>query len=325
MIENKVVLITGAAGFIGSHLTEELLKHDNYLILIDNFNEYYEGKDYNIREITKNYQENKNFKLFKEDLTNKTVFKKINHSLDYIFHLAAQAGVRYSIAHATEITHNNIESTLNIFEFALNTNVEKIIYASSSSVYGNPIYTPVDENHPKNPISPYAISKYCGEIYADYYYREKGLPITSLRFYTVYGPRGRPDMAIRKFFNAMFKNEAITIYGDGTQLRDFTYISDIINGLILAAESKRSSGEVFNLGCSNPISINDLVEKMYAISKTPKKFTHAEKQEGDVNITHSDILKAKKILGYFPKVNIDEGLKYQWEWQRKYLQFLKKA
>ncbi|MHA1724739.1 MAG: NAD-dependent epimerase/dehydratase family protein [Promethearchaeota archaeon] len=323
MIKNKIILITGAAGFIGSHLTEELLRYNNYLILIDNFNEYYEGKENNIQAATNNYQENKDFKLYKEDLTNKACFKKIKISIDYIFHLAAQAGVRYSIVHATEISHNNIESTLNVFEFAINKDVEKIIYASSSSVYGNPIYTPVDENHPKNPISPYAISKYCGEIYADYYFRERDLPITSLRFYTVYGPRGRPDMAIRKFFNAMLKNETITIYGDGNQLRDFTYISDIINGLILAAENKRSSGEVFNLGCSNPISVNALVEKMHAISKKPKKIVHVEKQEGDVDITHSDILKAKKILGYFPKVNIDEGLRYQWEWQQQYIKSLK--
>ena len=320
MIKNKTILITGAAGFIGSHLTEILLKNNNFLILIDNFNDYYLGKEEQLEEITKNYQNKKDFILFREDLTNKSFYKKINYEIEYIFHIAAQAGVRYSINHAAEVSKNNIISTLNIYEYALKINtIQKIVYASSSSVYGNPIYTPVDENHPKNPISPYAVSKLCGEIYANYYYQEYNLPITSLRFYTVYGPRGRPDMAIRKFFNLMLKNKEISIYGNGEQLRDFTYISDIINGLILACERDSSNGEIFNLGCSNPISINDLVKKMYRITNKPKKVKYIEKQQGDVDITHSNIDKARKILKFNPKVEIDEGLINQYQWQIKNL------
>lgn len=318
MLKNKTILVTGAAGFIGSHLTEELLKRNNNLILIDNFNDYYKAKDKNLEEATENFENIKDYRLIRADLTKKNTLNQIDQELDYIFHLAAQAGVRYSIEHSQEITNNNIVSTLNIFEFCLDKNIEKIICASSSSVYGNPIYTPVDEDHPKNPISPYAVSKLCGEIYADYYFREINLPITTLRFYTVYGPRGRPDMAIRKFFNLMQKNENLTIYGDGNQLRDFTYISDIINGLILAAESNKSSGEIFNLGCSNPISVNNLIEKMYDISKKPKKVKFSKSQKGDVDITHSNTKKANDVLGYFPEVNIDEGLLKQWNWQQKY-------
>ena len=313
-------MITGAAGFIGSHLTDVLLKNNNFLILIDNFNDYYSGKEEQLEEITKNYQNKKDFILFREDLTNKSLYKKVNYEIEYIFHLAAQAGVRYSINHAAEVSKNNIISTLNIFEYALKINtIQKIVYASSSSVYGNPIYTPVDENHPKNPISPYAVSKLCGEIYANYYYQEYNLPITSLRFYTVYGPRGRPDMAIRKFFNLMLKNKEISIYGNGEQLRDFTYISDIINGLILACEKDASNGEIFNLGCSNPISINDLVKKMYKITNKLKKVKYIDKQQGDVDITYSNIEKASKILKFNPKVEIDEGLINQYQWQIKNL------
>ena len=233
MIKNKTIVVTGAAGFIGSHLVEMLLKKNNFLILIDNFNDYYLGKEEQLKEITINYQIKKDFVIIREDLTNQLFFSKMPYDIDYIFHLAAQAGVRYSINNAAKVCQNNILSTVNIFEYALKkNNVQKVVYASSSSVYGNPIYTPCDEDHPKNPISPYSVSKFCGEIYANYYYREYNLPTTSLRFYTVYGPRGRPDMSIRKFFTLMFQDKEILIYGNGEQLRDFTYISDIIDGLI---------------------------------------------------------------------------------------------
>ncbi len=320
MIKNKTIIVTGAAGFIGSHLTEILLKNGNFLILIDNFNEYYMGKEERLEMILKNYQSKKDYLVIREDLKKKSFVDRIFYDIDYIFHLAAQAGVRYSIDKAAEVTKNNIISTVNIFEFALKCdNIQKIAYASSSSVYGNPIYTPCDEDHPKSPISPYAVSKLCGEIYADYYYREYNLPITSLRFYTVYGPRGRPDMSISKFFNFMLNNKEISIYGDGNQLRDFTYISDIINGLILACEKDVSNGEVFNLGCSNPISVNDLIEKMYNITNKPKKIRNIDKQQGDVDITYSNINKARNLLNFIPKVDIDEGLMNQYQWQNKKL------
>lgn len=316
MINNKSVMITGAAGFIGSHLTEILLKHNNFLILIDNFNEYYPGKEEQLQKILNNYEQNREYKLLKADLVENSTFNKINHEIDYIFHLAAQAGVRYSIDNASEVTSNNIVGTVNVFEYASKTpSLRKLIYASSSSVYGNPLYTPVDENHPKNPISPYAVSKLCGENYANLYFREYNLPVTILRFYTVYGPRGRPDMAIKTFFSQMLQNKEILIYGDGNQKRDFTYISDIIDGLILAGENKKSSGEIFNIGGSSPISINELVSKMYSIVKVEKKIRFIEKQKGDVNVTHSDISKARRILNFKPKVTIEEGLANQYEWQ----------
>lgn len=319
MIKNKNILITGGAGFIGSHLFETLIKENNFIVIIDNFNDYYKGKERNIEEITKDYDASKDYNLIKGDLLDKLVYNKINCDIDIIFHLAAQAGVRYSIQNASEVTNNNIVSTVNILEYALKTNIKKVVYASSSSVYGNPKYTPVDENHPKNPISPYAVTKLCGELYCDLYYRENGLAVTSLRFYTVYGPRGRPDMAMRKFLDLILHDKEITIYGEGDQLRDFTYVSDIVNGLILASEKKESNGEIFNLGCSNPISVNNLVEKMYIITKKPKKIKHDVEQKGDVDITYSNTDKAKKVLNYYPRVNIEEGLKYTYEWVKKSL------
>ena len=319
MIKNKNILITGGAGFIGTHLFEKLIQEDNYIIIIDNFNDYYLGKEEQLKEITKQFELSKEYNLIKGDLLNKSIYNEIDCDIDIIFHLAAQAGVRYSIENASEVTHNNIISTINIFEYSIKNNIEKVVCASSSSVYGNPIYTPLDEEHPKNPISPYAVSKLCGEIYADLYFREYSLPVTSLRFYTVYGPRGRPDMAIRKFFNLILQDKEITIYGDGEQLRDFTYISDIINGLILAGENFESAGNVFNLGCSNPIKINDLIDKMYAISEKSKKVRYVERQQGDVDITYSNTEKAKKIINYYPQVNIEKGLKKTFEWHKKTL------
>ncbi|MFX1498705.1 MAG: GDP-mannose 4,6-dehydratase [Promethearchaeota archaeon] len=316
MLKNKRILITGAAGFIGSHLTEILLNNNNFLILIDNFNDYYQGKEERLATIVHNYENLKDYILFKNDLLDETIYSQIDKDIDVIFHLAAQAGVRYSVEHPLQVARNNIISTINLFEFSCKIDkISKIIYASSSSVYGNPIYTPCDEKHPKAPISAYAASKLTGEVYANYYHREYNLPITSLRFYTVYGPRGRPDMAIYKFFDLMYQDKEIPIYGDGEQIRDFTYISDIINGLILSAENDGSVGETFNLGCSSPLKVNDLVDKMYKITHKTKKIKYLPKQKGDVDITHSDITKAKKVLNFNPKIKIEEGLNLQHQWQ----------
>ena len=315
MIKNKNILLTGGAGFIGSHLFESLINNSNYVLVIDNFSSSETEK--NLLEITKNYEIKKDYDLIRGDLADYSILTNINSDIDIIFHLAATPGVRISIQNAPKVTKNNILSTVNVFEKALKIDVEKVVIASSSSVYGNPLYTPVDESHPKNPISPYAVSKLCCEMYADYYFREYNLPVTSLRFYTVYGPRGRPDMAIRIFFSKIMKNEPIKIFGDGSQIRDFTFISDIVDGLILASEVKQSSGEIFNLGCSNPIKLNQLIEKMYKIADRTRNTLYLEKQKGDVKITSSKIDKARKILQFDPKVNIDEGLKKTYEWQKE--------
>ena len=307
-------MVTGGAGFIGSHIVEILLEAGNFVLIFDNFNSYYEGKETTIKEITDKYTENKDYRIIKADLTDKSALDKIEEEMEIIFNLAAQPGVRFSLQHPGQISNINIVSTVNILDYAVQNNIKRVIQASSSSVYGNPIYTPLDEEHPKAPISPYAVSKLCCELYCDYYYREYGLSTSSLRFYTVYGPRGRPDMAIRKFFNLIMNGKEITIYGDGEQMRDFTYVSDIVNGLILAAEKKEAIGNVFNLGYSNPITVNDLIDKMYQITNATRKIKYGEKKKGDVDITYSDTTKAKKILDYHPKVDIDTGLRKTYDW-----------
>jgi UDP-glucose 4-epimerase len=315
MLTNKKILITGAAGFIGSYLAKALLEHHNYLILVDNFNEYYSGKEDRLNAVLEDYQSKKDFILLKEDILDPKLYEKLDQNIEYIFHLAAQANVRHSIKHASEVSKTNIIGTVNLLEFAKQIkDLKRFVFASSSSVYGNPLYTPCDENHPKNPISPYAISKLTSEIYTNYYYNQFHIPITNLRFYTVYGPNGRPDMAIGKFFNLMLQNKPITIYGTGKQLRDFTYISDIISGIILSSEKENAIGESFNLGFSDPISVNELVDIMYNLTGIKKNIHFEKPQIGDVDITHSKIEKAKKILGYNPKVNISQGLKNYYAW-----------
>jgi len=216
------------------------------------------------------------------------------------------------------VIDNNIKTSVNVFEYCLYKNIKKIINASSSSVYGNPRYTPIDEDHPKNPISPYAVSKLCCEQYADFYYRVYGLPITSLRYFTVYGPRQRPDMAIRKFINLILSNKEITIFGDGEQVRDFTYVSDIVEGTIAVGEIANIEGQIFNLGCSNPITVNELINQIYKIANKTKKVRYIEKQLGDVDVTYSNISKAKNILDFSPKIEINEGLKSQFQWQTNF-------
>ncbi|MFW9830149.1 MAG: NAD-dependent epimerase/dehydratase family protein [Candidatus Thorarchaeota archaeon] len=315
MIKNKNIVITGGAGFIGSHIFERLIENSNFVIIIDNYSIHPTENEKNIHEIIKGYKIGRDYDLIRKNLGDNSTFQKIHLNIDIIFHIAATPGVRFSIENAEKVARNNIISTINVFEYAVKQDVKKVVNASSSSVYGNPVYTPVDEEHPKNPISPYAVSKLCCEMYADYYFRERSLPVTSLRFYTVYGPRGRVDMAIRKFFNNIIRNKPLQIFGTGEQIRDFTYISDIIDGLILAAQKKESNGEIFNLGCSNPISVNSLVDKMYKIANKVKKVENFEKQEGDVDITYSDIRKAKRILSFEPRINIDEGLKKTYKWQ----------
>ena len=315
MLNNKKILITGAAGFIGSYLTKALLEHNNYLILVDNFNEYYSGKEDRLNAVLENYVSKKDFILLKEDILDPKLYEKLDQNIGYIFHLAAYANVRYSIKYASEVSKNNIVGTVNLLEFAKQIkDLRRFVFASSSSVYGNPLYTPCDEDHPKNPISPYAISKLAGEIYTNYYYNQFHIPITNLRFYTVYGPNGRPDMAIGKFFDLMLQNKPITIYGTGEQLRDFTYISDIISGMILSSENEDAIGESFNLGFSDPISVNKLVDIIYNLTEVKKNIQFEKPQMGDVDITHSKIEKARDILGYNPKVDIHEGLKKCFAW-----------
>ena len=304
------VFVTGCAGFIGSYLTERLLKEGFEVTGIDCFTDYYprEIKEENIS----NALDYKNFEFIEKDILNMDKFPKV----DYVFHLAAQAGVRASWGKSFEIyTRNNIEATQRLLEFYKNLKIKKFVYASSSSVYGD-AELPMREDSLLKPISPYGVTKLAGENLCYLYWKNYNVPTVSLRYFTVYGPKQRPDMAIHKFVKAVLKNEEITVFGDGTQTRDFTYVDDAVEANILAAESD-SVREVFNIGGGSRISVNELIKEIEDITEKKANINYIEKQKGDVRDTWADVSKAKKVLGWKPKTNIEEGLKRYIKWKNK--------
>ena len=305
----EIALVTGCAGFIGSHLVEELLRKNFQVIGIDNFHPYYSRK---LKEINlEQAKSNTNFKFIEGSILSDTDLDRISSKNDYVFHFAAIAGVRNSFLHPKEYFKINVEGTQKILEKFGNTS--KIIFASSSSVYGDvsPEDFPVKEDHPLSPIAPYGESKKVAEELCIKFSKKYNKEITILRFYTVYGPRQRPDEAFTKFIRLSQAGKHIPIYGDGNKERDFTYVSDIVNGSILAAQ--KGNG-VYNLGTGKPISVNEMVS---AIEKEiGKKITrnYVDSPKGDVEKTHASISKAKNELGYEPIVSLEEGIKKCVQW-----------
>lgn len=317
----KRILITGYAGFIGSHVTEKLLALGNIVIGVDNFNDFYEPKIK--RENTARFINNKKFIGYELDLAKfelNDVFKK--NRIDLVIHLAASAGVRPSMKSPVDYTKNNITAMVNLLDTMQRFNVKKIIFASSSSVYGGLTKIPFVENVSLNKVlSIYAATKLSGETFNQMYHDTYNFSIINLRFFTVYGPRQRPDLAIHKFFKMMQRNEEITIYGKGLLKRDYTYIDDTVDGVIGAirrlSENTESIYETYNLGNNTPISVNDLVATMEIVSGLKAKKSFAETPLGDVPVTYACIEKAKENLNYQPKVNMENGLKEFWKWLNK--------
>ena len=300
-------LVTGCAGFIGSHLSERLLKEGYEVIGIDCFTDYYsrEIKEKNVRAALNHH----NFNFLEKDILEMDEFP----DADYIFHQAAQAGVRASWGKDFEIyTRNNILATQRLLEFYKTKRIKRFVYASSSSVYGD-AELPMRENSLLKPVSPYGVTKLAAENLCYLYWKNYGVPAISLRYFTVYGPRQRPDMAIHKFVKAILNDEEITVYGDGSQTRDFTYIDDIVEANLLAANSD-SAGETFNVGGGSRISVNDLVGKMEQTAGEKARIKYIEKQKGDVADTLADTSKITKLLNWKPEVEIEEGLRRFTEW-----------
>ena len=322
------ILVTGGAGFIGSHLCEELLKKDKKIIIIDNFNNFYDPqvKRNNIKEIIKTMQENNidnNMLVIKEgdirdDQFLEEVFKEQNITL--VVHLAAMAGVRPSIEDPILYTDVNIRGTINILEKCKKYCINKFIFASSSSVYGNNDKIPFSENDNVDfPISPYAATKKSGELLCYTMHKLYNIDMACLRFFTVYGPRQRPDLAIHKFTNLIYNNQEIPVYGDGTTQRDYTYIDDIIDGIIKSidwVESGNFKFEIFNLGHSDTISLDYLVQSLEKIIGKQVIIKRLPMQPGDVERTYADLSKSRQLLRYNPSTDFLEGLKKFVEWYR---------
>ena len=305
-MQERKVLITGAAGFIGSHLCERLLDEGFSVVGVDNFDDFYDPqiKYDNISNCLKN----KDFELTEADIRDRSAMDKAVRGVEIIVHLAAKAGVRQSITEPLLYSDVNINGTMVLLEAANKHKVGKFIFASSSSVYGNNEKVPFSEDDNVDfPISPYAATKKACELICHTYHHLHGIDLTCLRFFTVYGPRQRPDLAIHKFSKLIEQDKPIPVYGDGSMMRDFTYIDDIIDGTI-AAMNKCKGFNIYNLGESHPITVNDLIS---AIEKALGKQAIREYiplQPGDVNRTYADITKAARELGYNPSTPIPDGL-----------------
>ena len=304
--ENRI-LVTGCAGFIGSHVCEYLLKNNFIVCGIDNINDYY---DINIKlkniDILNKFE---NFEFVKDDIITTKIIEKWKPYK--IIHLASMAGVRYSIENPKIYFDVNVNGFINILEQCVKNNVKSIVYASSSSVYGLNEKVPFsEEDKIETCNSPYACSKISMEQIAKTYYQLYKIESIGLRFFTVYGPRGRPDMAPYKFLKSIIDNDTFNKYGDGTSSRDYTYIDDIVQGIIGAMENANDiKCDVYNLGNSSPVSLNTFIEYCEKVTNKKAKFNQIENQLGDVPKTYANIDKAKKDLNYEPKTELIEGLK----------------
>lgn len=307
------ILVTGGAGFIGSHIIEALLRDGNEVICLDSFDSYYDPgiKRKNLEHLL----QDKNFRLVEGDINNVNLLNNILENVDYIFHEAAQAGVRVSINSPIKPHQANTTGTLNLLTASLNFDVRKIINASSSSVYGEVKYLPFDESHPTNPVSPYGVSKLASEHYCRVFEELYGLRTVSLRYFTVYGPKMRPDLAISIFTKAALTDNEITIFGDGEKTRDFTYIDDIVRANLLAMN--RGKG-VYNIGGGNRISVRELAEKIVGLTGSSSLIGYTDSIKGDSEHTLADNKKAKKELNWAPKISINEGLMRYAEWISNY-------
>jgi UDP-glucuronate 4-epimerase len=308
-------LITGAAGFIGSHLTERLLRDGATVVGVDNFDEFYapQIKRRNIAEALKHPR----FRLIEADIRDaRAMDEAVTADVDVVIHLAARAGVRPSIEQPLLYNDVNVNGTVVMLEALRKRGLKKFVFASSSSVYGNNKKVPFSETDNVDfPISPYAATKKAGELICHSYHHLYGISINCLRFFTVYGPRQRPDLAIHKFARLIEDGKPLPIYGDGSMMRDFTYIDDIVNGIV-AAMDRCTGYEIYNLGESRPISVTDLVAEIEKAlgKKAVRKYLPV--QPGDVDRTYADVAKAQAKLGYQPSTHIATGLAHFVAWLR---------
>ena len=308
------ILITGAAGFIGSHLSERLLQEGSRIICLDNLDTFYDPQIK--RENLKPLLANNNFTMIEGDIRDLKLLTDIfeGNRIDIIVHIAARAGVRPSIKEPLLYYDVNVRGTTNLLEMAKNYHIKKFIFASSSSVYGENKKVPFSEDDNVDyPISPYAATKKAGELISFTYHHLYGIPVSCLRFFTVYGPRQRPEMAIHKFTRLIYEGKSIPVYGDGTSRRDYTYIDDLISG-ITASVNTELGYEIINLGESKTVKLTELISLIEENLQKKAIIEWLPDQPGDVPVTFADIGKARRLLGYTPCIDIKEGAGRFVEW-----------
>ncbi|HEX7494179.1 MAG TPA: SDR family NAD(P)-dependent oxidoreductase [Bacteroidales bacterium] len=311
------IFVTGAAGFIGSHVCEQLINLGHFIIGIDNFDNFYPKrcKQSNLEVLEKSEK----FKFYEIDIRDRSSLDLIftSYKIDIVIHLAAKAGVRPSLDFIEEYYSVNINGTVCLLELMKSHNVNKLLFASSSSVYGNSIIVPFSEaNQTANPVSPYASTKKSCELLCHVYYHLYGFDITCLRFFTVYGPRQRPDLAIYKFTKLIDEGNPIPFYGDGSAARDYTFIGDIVNGIICALNYLKGYN-IYNLGESKVIDLNLMVRTIEEALGKKAILNKLPDQPGDVKITYADISKAKSEIGYNPVVSFRDGINLFIQWYLK--------
>lgn len=310
------VLVTGGAGFIGSHVTERLLARGDRITCVDSFNDYYspEAKQGNIKPFAKN----SSYKLYREDILNFNALDRIFSQAkpEVVIHLAARVGVRPSLQEPALYCDVNVRGTANMLELCRKHKPKNIVFASSSSVYGANRKVPFsEEDKTDKPLSPYGATKKAGELLCHSYHGTYSMSITCLRFFTVYGERGRPDMAPYKFTKLISEGKEIEMYGDGRTKRDYTHISDITAGIINAAD-RELGFEIINLGNSQPVELRKLIEVIEKNLGKKASIRQMPMQQGDLLVTYADISKAKRLLAYSPKVGIEEGMRRFIQWYK---------
>ena len=303
------ILVTGGAGFIGSTLVESLLKEKCKVTVVDNFDSFY-SKKIKEKNIAK-FIQHPDINFIEADIQSHGLYENLLSEIDVdvIVHLAAKAGVRPSIADPLSYQNVNVRGTQNLLEFARKRKIGQFVFASSSSVYGINDNTPWSEDdYVLKPISPYASTKVSGELLGHVYSHLFGIRFLALRFFTVYGPRQRPDLAIHKFASAILAGEPITMFGDGSTKRDYTYIDDIVNGINGAINYKETMYEVVNLGNSQMVSLSEMINVLEQVFGKSAIINNAEEQAGDVPITFADTAKAKRLFNYEAKTDFPDGI-----------------
>ncbi|MBW8780811.1 MAG: GDP-mannose 4,6-dehydratase [Verrucomicrobia bacterium] len=307
------VLVTGGAGFIGSHTLEALRDRGDTTALLDDFNDFYDPA------IKRRNAAETGAEIFAADLRDRAAVRSVLQSFrpEAIIHLAARAGVRASIEHPRLYVDVNVNGTLNLLDEAAAAGVRRLVFASSSSVYGNNPKVPFAETDPlESIISPYAVTKLAGENLCRIYAGLHGLSVTALRFFTVYGPRQRPDLAISKFAHHIEAGLPIDVYGDGTSSRDYTYVGDIAAGVLAALDRLQPGFRVYNLGGDRPVTLANLVGTVERVVSKTALIKHLPAQPGDVERTWADVRRAREDLGYAPSVSLEEGIRRYCDWAR---------
>jgi len=307
-------VVTGAAGFIGSHLCERLLAERHEVVGVDRFLEHYprEAKEHNLASA----RPQPGFRLIEASLLDVDL-GPILDGAGQVYHLAAQAGIRGSWGRDFSVyTDNNLLATQRLLEACVHAGVPRLVYASSSSVYGDSPALPLREDGPCRPVSPYGITKLAAEQLAHLYGRNHGLPVVSLRYFSVYGPRQRPDMALHRFLLAARDGRPVHVHGDGRQTRDFTYVDDVVSATRAAAETGRP-GCVYNVGGGEPVALSDALERIARVTGRKAALVRDPAQKGDMRDSHASTDAAQRDLGFRPTVPLDEGLRREWEWMQE--------